>query len=407
MTQPFRNVLFLCQRVPHPPDRGDRISTNHFLRHFRETGCRIRIGCFAEDEHDRRSTEVLREQVADICAPPIDPRVRKVWSLRGLVTGQPLTLPYFGHRRLRARIAKWMAEDPADLVFMYSSSMGQYGWPFPQAARVMHFAELDSDKWAQYARKSGPVGRFVYGREARRLLDYERRIARAFDAALLVSDIERELFLRHIPDVDPTVVPNGVDVACFTSAGDERREPHTVIFTGVMDYEPNVDGVLWFVAECWPGIRAAVPDARLLVVGKRPTPAIRRLAGRDGIEVTGWVESTPPWFDRAAVAVAPLRLARGLQNKVLEAMSMGLPVVVTPQAGRGVGPVPADTLCVADDPDSISASVLRFLRDPELARATGGRAAAFVRDRFRWQNMFDRLDTVLERIHRDRRDAPR
>lgn len=399
MSLPFRNVLFLCQRVPHPPDRGDRISTHHFLRHFREEGCRVRIGCFAEDESDLAAAADLRRLVADICAPLIRPGPRKIWSLRGLLAGQPLTLPYFGHRRLWAAVRRWTAEDPADVVFMYSSSMGQYAWNLDQAARVMHFAELDSDKWRQYAAKSGLLGRFVYAREARKLLEYERRIARQFDAALLVSEAERELFERFIPDVVPTVVPNGVDVEHFATKGDEARGPHTVIFTGVMDYEPNVDGVLWFAEACWPRVREVFPDARFLVVGKRPVPSIRRLDGRAGIEVTGWVEETPPYFDQATVGVAPLRLARGLQNKVLEAMSMGLPVVATPQAARGVGEVDADTLRVAEDADEITDSVVRFLRDPELARATGRRAAAFVRERFRWRNMFERLDAVLERVH--------
>jgi sugar transferase (PEP-CTERM/EpsH1 system associated) len=397
MTFPFQNVLFLCQRVPHPPDRGDRISTNHFLRHFRDRGCRVRIGCFAEDERDEASAAELRGSVADLCAPRITPGRRKIWSLRGLLTGRPLTLPYFGHRELRSAVGRWMREDPADLVFMYSSSMGQYAEPFADPVRIMHFAELDSDKWRQYAAKSGPLGRFVYGREARELLAYERRIARSFDASLVVSEVERELFRACIPDVDPVVVPNGVDVAHFTSAGDGRREPHTVVFTGVMDYEPNVDGVCWFAEACWPRIRAVHPDARFLVVGNRPVPAVSRLGGRDGIEVTGWVEATPPYFDRASVAIAPLRLARGLQNKVLEAMSMGLPVVATGKAARGIGEVDEGALVVADEAEAISGAVLRLFADPGLARATGARAAGFVRERFRWDNMFARLDAVLGR----------
>ncbi|MGA1523264.1 MAG: glycosyltransferase, partial [Planctomycetota bacterium] len=262
----------------------------------------------------------------------------------------------FRHHELRCAIDRWMREDPPDLVFLYSSSMGQYVEAYPRPLRVMHFAELDSDKWAQYAAKSGLAGRFIYGREARELLKYEQRIARAFDTSLVVSDVERELFRKLIPDVDPVVIPNGVEVGHFTSAGDGMREPHTVVFTGVMDYEPNVDGVLWFAESCWPQLRAEFPDARFLVVGNRPTAAIQALDGRHGITVTGWVETTPPYFDRATVAIAPLRLARGLQNKVLEAMSMGLPVVATQKASQGLGQVPADTLSVADDPAAITSA---------------------------------------------------
>ncbi|MGA0867375.1 MAG: TIGR03087 family PEP-CTERM/XrtA system glycosyltransferase [Planctomycetota bacterium] len=397
MTYPFQNVVFLSQRVPHPPDRGDRISTSHLLRHFREEGCRLRIGCFAEDDRDERSADELRSFAAEVCCPRIEPGKRRLWSLRGLLTGEPLTLPYFRHHELRCAIDRWMREDPPDLVFLYSSSMGQYVEAYPRPLRVMHFAELDSDKWAQYAAKSGLAGRFIYGREARELLKYEQRIARAFDTSLVVSDVERELFRKLIPDVDPIVIPNGVEVGHFTSAGDGMREPHTVVFTGVMDYEPNVDGVLWFAESCWPQLRAEFPDARFLVVGNRPTAAIQALDGRHGITVTGWVETTPPYFDRATVAIAPLRLARGLQNKVLEAMSMGLPVVATQKASQGLGQVPADTLSVADDPAAITSEVRRLWKDPAGARATGARAAAYVREHFLWSHMFERLDDALGR----------
>jgi polysaccharide biosynthesis protein PslH len=210
-----------------------------------------------------------------------------------------------------------------------------------------------------------------------------------------VSTVEKELFMQRIPGVLPRVVPNGVDVEHFTSAGDAQRHPHTAVFTGVMDYEPNIDGVCWFVERCWPELRRQFPDARLLIVGSKPVAKVLALAQVAGVEVTGRVPETPPYFDRAAVAIAPLRLARGVQNKVLEAMSMALPVVSTQQAAQGLGDVPADTLRVADDENATVAAVAALFADPAAARAMGGRAAAFVRARFRWQNMFAVLDDVL------------
>ncbi|MBI5850385.1 MAG: TIGR03087 family PEP-CTERM/XrtA system glycosyltransferase [Planctomycetes bacterium] len=408
MPFPFRDVVFLSQRIPHPPDRGDRISTYHILKHFRGAGCRVRVGCFLEDERDERAVVELRGMVEQVVAPRIRPRLRRLASLRGLLRGEALTLPYFRSAEIAHAVTRWMRDDPPDLIFCYSSSMGQYGLPHPGVARVMHFAELDSDKWRQYAEQTGRLGRWIYGREATRLLEFERRVARAFDASLVVSDVERDLFVRSIEDVVPQVVPNGVDVEHFTSrsvasgsgssSNGTAREPHSVIFTGVMDYGPNVDGVAWFAAACWPRIRAVFADARLLVVGNRPAPRILALDGKDGITVTGWVEATPPWFDRAGVAIAPLRLARGLQNKVLEAMSMGLPVVATPQAAQGLGAVDQDALTVAPDADAITAAVLRYLREPALARATGSRAARFVRKHFRWEHMLARLDATLETV---------
>jgi sugar transferase (PEP-CTERM/EpsH1 system associated) len=328
-------------------------------------------------------------------APRLSRRVRKLTSLRGLLTGEALTLPFFRDAALAAAVRRWSEPEPPDLVYVYSSSMAQYAMASPARAKVMQFAELDSDKWRQYATVSGPVGRWIYGREARRLLAFEDRVARTFSRSLVVSEVERTLFRERIPGVDPAVLPNGVDVVHFTSSGDRDRQPRTAVFTGVMDYEPNIDGVCWFVDACWPALRQRFPDAQLLIVGSKPVAKVQALAQRPGITVTGRVPETPPFFDRAAVAIAPLRLARGVQNKVLEAMSMALPVVASPQAAQGLGDVPAGTLTVADGAAATLAGVADLFADPVRARASGAAAAAWVRREWRWERMYDRLDAIL------------
>ena len=169
-----------------------------------------------------------------------------------------------------------------------------------------------------------------------------------------------------------------------------------MIFTGVMDYEPNSKGLIWFVRECWPKVRRELPAAKLLVVGTRPTKEIRALDGDSGIEVTGRVPETPPFFDRAALAIAPIHLARGIQNKVLEAMSMGLPVVASPQAAQGVcGDAPG--LLVKEGKEQTTDCVLELLCSPESARELGKQAADFVRREYRWEAMFARLDAVVRK----------
>ncbi|HLU40091.1 MAG TPA: TIGR03087 family PEP-CTERM/XrtA system glycosyltransferase [Planctomycetota bacterium] len=404
-------VLFLAQRVPYPPDRGDRITTHHFLRHLLARGARVRVGCFAEDAVDLDAAAVLRRDVEAVCAPRVSRRVRRFTSLRGLLRGQPLTLPFFAHRGLARTLAEWTRRDPPDLVWVYSSGMAQFALALPPApVRLMQFAELDSDKWRQFAERSRGIARAIYAREARLLLEFERTVARAFTISTVVSEVERDLFRAHIPDVDPLVLPNGVDVDRFRPGDDARREPHAAIFTGVMDYEPNVDGITWFVVHAWPKVRARVPDARLFVVGSRPVAAVRALHGKDGVEVTGRVPEVPPWLDRAAVAVAPLRLARGVQNKVLEAMSAGLPVVATPAAAQGLGAASAghDGLLVADDADAIARHVGDLMLDPAQARRRGAAAAAFVRAAFRWEHMFAIADRAIdEALARARSAEPR
>jgi len=384
--------------VPYPPDRGDRITTHHFLQHLIERGDRVQVGCFAEEEADETSIATLRGMVTEVCASRLRRTARKITSLRGLFSGTSLTEVFFRDRTLQRTIDRWVHEDPPDLVYVYSSSMAQFVMGHAGPFRFMQFAELDSDKWRQYATHSRGIPAWIYRREAKRLLAFETRVAHAFSACAVVSEVERQLFEERIPGVTPIVLPNGVDVDHFATSGDGTREPHTVIFTGVMDYQPNVQGVTWFVDRCWPKIRARLADARLLVVGSRPIEAITRLSGRDGIEVTGRVEMIPPYLDRAAVAIAPLLLARGVQNKVLEAMSTALPVVASPQALQGLGDVDADTVVCADDVTTTTNAVLDLLENPHKARAMGQRAARFVRARFRWEHMYRILDGILDGI---------
>ncbi len=395
--RPPRGV-FLCQRVPWPPDRGDRITTWHFLQHLLQRGASVHVACFQEEDRDGEGVAFLGKSCSAVEAPMLSRRSRKLASLRGLLTGEALTLPFFRHGALTAAMARWAAAGPIDLVHVYSSSMAQYAMTVPARAKVMQFAELDSDKWRQYAAVSGPLGRWIYGREARKLLAFEDRVARSFSCSAVVSEVERELFRTRIPGVDPAVLPNGVDVAHFTSTGDAERHPHTAIFTGVMDYEPNVDGVCWFADACWPTLRERFPNARLLVVGSKPVAKVQALAQRPGITVTGRVPTTPPFFDRAAVAIAPLRLARGVQNKVLEAMSMGLSVVSSPQAAQGLGSVPPGTLTVADGAAATIEGTAAAFADPARARSAGLAAARWVRDEWRWERMLQRYDEVLERL---------
>ena len=214
----------------------------------------------------------------------------------------------------------------------------------------------------------------------------------------VVSEVERELFQQLIPGVVPDVLPNGVDIEHFRSQGDGERHPETAIFTGVMDYEPNIDGVCWFAKDCWPTLRSRFPDARLLIVGSKPTARVTALGDLDGITVTGRVATTPPYFDKSAVAIAPLRLARGVQNKVLEAMSMALPTVASRQAAQGLGDVPGDSLFVADNAAETIEGVAKWFADPELARRDGLAAAQWVRDEWRWERMYERLDAILTEL---------
>ncbi len=276
------------------------------------------------------------------------------------------------------------------------------GWYFLQPGiadtpppKITHFAELDSDKWDQYSRNSGVLGSWIYGREARSLLRFERELAEAMDLNLVVSPIEKALFEKQIPGPRVEVLPNGVDLETFRPGPLEEREEGTLIFTGVMDYHPNVDGVKAFTEEVYGRILKQRTDSRLIVLGSHPTPAIQRLGTQPEIEVTGFVEDTRPWFRRASIAVVPLRIARGIQNKVLEAMAMGLPVVCTKKAFDGIDARPGEELCVVDGIPEMEAPILRLMADAKERERMGKAARRAMEERYDWAKIFARLDGFL------------
>ncbi len=344
--------------------------------------------------------EHLRSLGIEVYAAKMRPKIRKISSLLGLFGNEALTLRYFHDKGLLKKLREWMQSFQPDFCLAYSSSMGWYflqpGVAKAKVPMITHFAELDSDKWDQYSKHSGVLGRWIYGREARSLLGFERELAKAMDLNLVVSPIEKALFEKQIPGPRVEVLPNGVDLESFQPGPLEEREKGTLIFTGVMDYHPNVDGVKAFAEEVFGRIRKQRADSRFIVLGSHPTPAIQRLGTQPEIEVTGFVEDTRPWFRRASIAVVPLRIARGIQNKVLEAMAMGLPVVCTQKAFDGIDAKPGEELCVVKGISEMEEPILRLLADPKERERMGRAARKAMEERYDWSKIFARLDGFLE-----------
>lgn len=304
-------ILFLSQRVPYPPNRGDKITTWRLVERMRREH-EVHCVAFAHNDADREGARALREMGIPISTFDLSQRAARLRSLPLLLTSKPLTLGVFGSKALQREVDR-LAPDH-DLAYAYSSSMGAFLLPHPELRRVMHFAELDSDKWHQYVAKTKPPMRWVYAREWRTLHSFERELAHAFEQNVFCTPLEQSIFEREIPGAPSVVLRNGVDLEAFSPAPD-KAEPGHVAFTGVMDYFPNVDGCRWFADEILPRVRERVPDCRFSIVGAHPTPEVEALGRREGITVTGFVDDTRDWLERASVAVAPLRIARGIQNK--------------------------------------------------------------------------------------------
>jgi polysaccharide biosynthesis protein PslH len=394
-------LLFLAHRLPYPPNKGDKIRSWHLLRHLAQR-YRVYLGTFVDDEQDWQHVGVLEKICAEVFVRPLPAIRARLRSLGGLLGGQPLTLPYYGDRAMARWVGERLREQDIRHLFAFSSAMGQYApapreWPM---RRVMDLVDVDSDKWRQYSeRKAWPMS-WIYAREARTLGEYERQLAAEWDACLLVSEAEARWLRERAPESADHIhaLNNGVDVAFFSPDqaftnpyGDAER---VLVFTGAMDYWANVDAVCWFADAVWPEIHQHVPAARFYIVGSRPATEVRRLAQRPGIVVTDAVPDVRPYIARAHAAVAPLRVARGIQNKVLEAMALGRPLVITEAAADGI---PLDGLSgvVVDDTVAGQVRACRDLLEPEAAPAADTAMRAWVCQQYDWNRNLARLDRFL------------
>lgn len=391
-------LLFLAHRLPYPPDKGDRIRSWHMLEHLAQRW-EVDLGCLSDDPADEEHLPRMREICADVACAPVGGRVQALLRAR---LGVPLTLGWFHSSRLRDWVSKRLTQGRYDAVFVYSSAMAPYVMG-PEATaqgrtprRVLDLVDVDSEKWLAYAAEARTPRRQLWAREARTLLAFERRAAAAFDRTLLVSHAERDRFVTLAPETAARAdwVDNGVDLARFDPAEAHpnpfKGDRPALVFTGTMDYRPNVEAVTWFARAVMPRL----PEAEFHIVGARPSEAVRALAALPGVQVTGRVPDTRPYIAHAAAAVAPLFIARGIQNKVLEAMALARPVIASSPAFEGVRATPGRDLLVADGAELTVAAVRAVLegRHPQL----GAAARAAVRRGHDWAVTLKRLDLMLE-----------
>ncbi len=394
------DILFLCHRVPFPPDRGDKIRSHNILKRLAEASA-VHVGCFADDERDMSYAGELAEVAASQCVLMRD-RSRAVAGLTGLAKGQSMLVSLFDHPGLHQWVRQTLAEQPISAVFAYSVQMAHFVPVLPAHVRfMMDFVDLDSAKYAAYgAEGSGPMA-WINRREGRVLLDFERRVAARADMSSFVSEAEAALFREVSGEGADKVVAleNGVALDYFDPTADFPAIPPEsgplLVFTGQMDYRPNVEAVESFARETLPAIRSARPDVRFAIVGRSPAPSVLALGELPGVTVTGGVPDVRGWIAAADVVVAPLRIARGIQNKVLEAMAMARPVVASPQAAEGIDATHESHFIVAANPAEEAAHILDLLARPDHARRIGLAARARMEERYRWSATLERLPAML------------
>lgn len=361
-------LLYLCHRIPYPPNKGDKIRSYHLLRYL-QTHYRVFLGAFIDDAQDWEYVSLLEAQCEECRFVALTPSRARVKSIAGLLKGQPLTLPYYADREMARWVDSIIVEQQISRVIIYSSAMAQYVTAhFGQLERrVIDFVDIDSDKWRQYASKKRWPMNWVYRREANKLLNYEQSLASTFDASLFVSSAEAAMFRNLIPDYHEKIAyyNNGVDTDYFSPSNKfdnpYREGEEILVFTGAMDYWPNIDAVIWFAKEVLPEILRLVPQIRFYIVGSNPSDSVKQLARLDRVEVTGRVDDIRPYLHYARAAVAPMRIARGIQNKVLEAMAMEKPVLVSDPGFEGINAEPGKELLLANTTKEIVSYIPRLV----------------------------------------------
>jgi polysaccharide biosynthesis protein PslH len=393
---PRPKVLYLVHRFPYPPDKGDRIRNYHVLTWLARRAS-VHLACLADEDVDDKSMRML-EKLADRVAV-VRQRAGERWAraLASFASGRTITEGAFHSRELCDLVRRWVGDSQYHVALASASSLAPYlrlkeleGVP-----TVVDLVDVDSQKWLDYARACRGPRAWLYRVEGGRLRRLEHLTTAWARGSLLVSEAETNLFRQTCNASNVHTVSNGVDMKYFHPSEDEVETDPTCVFVGALDYRPNIDGACWFCRHAWPEIWRRHPTARLLLVGRRPVPEVRRLAEISGVELVGQVPDVRPYVHRATVVVVPLRLARGIQNKVLEALAMGKATVASPQSLAGLrarGSVPVVSASTADE---WVESVTKLLGDRMKRRQLGLDGRCYVEEFHHWDRSLEPLGPIL------------
>jgi sugar transferase (PEP-CTERM/EpsH1 system associated) len=389
------DLLFLAHRVPYPLDKGDRIRTFHVLR-FLANRASVHLACLA----DERVTEATRRALAGVCHRlhiiPVNKKMQLVRGLGSLACGCTVTQGAFSSGGLRSIVRQWAQETRFHAAIGSASSMAPY-FRLPELHNVpaiIDLMDVDSEKWLDYSRaRSWPLS-WVFRTEGHRLRRLEMEMANWARAVMLVSQAEVDVFHVFSPWEQVHAVPNGVDLEYFQPS-DNVSENRDCVFVGALDYYPNVDAAIWFCQEVWPSIRQQHPTSSFNIVGRRPVAVVQRLAELPGVKLVGEVPDIRPFVASAALVVAPLRIARGLQNKVLEALAMGKAIVASPPALAALKCHPGVDLLSAGTAAEWVKAILHLLANELTRHQLGAAGRKYVEEHHAWNRCLEPLSELL------------
>ena len=397
-----RNITVVSQRVPYPPNKGEKLRTYHQIEFLTQLGYSVEVLCLGEDERDSADARDLGKKLdISVTVFLLPHKVKRYgWAL---LYRQAISVGAFYSGALQEEINARL-KSGCDALLLSASSLGYYVFNAPNynrrtCALFMDMMDVDSDKWRQYAESSSFPMSAVYRRESKQIKRLEARANKEFDDTFLIAREETRLFDKTVSAFKPVkVLGNGLDFSAFFPASEPAKDTN-FLFTGVMDYKPNVDAVMWFVEHCWPAIKQRLPRATFTVGGMNPTKEIQQLSERDtAIKVTGFVDDMLPYFHKATAFVAPFRLARGVQNKVLQAAACKLPVITTSMGAEGISYASESTMYIANEESSFIDACVDCVEKADTTQQLANNAYKALYSTYSWNQQLQPLKQALEKI---------
>ncbi len=402
------NILYLCHRFPFPPKRGGKIRPFNMIRHLSQAGHHVHVASLARTPEEAEEGRGIAPHCGGFDVSVVSEPLQWARMVVRLPVPTPSSMGYFYSAELASKVQQLLKSRRWDLIFVHCSSVAQYVEHVQGIPKILDFGDMDSQKWLEYAHyKPWPLS-MGYHYEGRKMLAAEKRLARRFDVCTATTRAEWQTLEDYGTGAKTDWFPNGVDAGYF-SPTDGQYDADTISFIGRMDYYPNQECMARFCKEVWPLLKGKRAAMKLLIVGADPSPEMRALGDLPGVTVTGSVPDVRPYIRRSALMVAPLAIARGTQNKILEAMGMGVPVVTGTAAAGGVDAEAETHFLVADQPQALADAVMRIVENPtERARlAQSGRDRML--SHHAWPRSMQRLDGIIERCvwgHAQRHSSP-
>lgn len=390
-------ILYICHRFPFPPKRGGKIRPFNMIRHFSTQGHKVTVCSLSRSPAEAKEGEGIRNHCEHFEMASVSNAIQVIRMVARLPVVTPSSMGFFYSPDLQRRIDNLLSTEQFDLIFVHCSSVAQYVENVRGIPKILDFGDMDSQKWLEYANyKPFPLS-LGYRLEGKKMEAAEKRLAKKFNMCTATTRAEWETLNSYRTALKTDWFPNGVDAEYFKPDG-EGYDTDTLSFIGRMDYYPNQECMFDFCRNTLPLIQARRPQAKLLIVGADPSPAVKKLEELPGVTVTGSVPDVRPFILRSAAMVAPLNIARGTQNKILEAMAMGVPVVTSPAGAGGVDAENETHFLIGDNPNTYADACLRIMNRPDerTRLSTSGRERMLTHHD--WQASMRRLETIVEHV---------